>query len=147
MNRNSAASIHSPRLSGLLQQVDVVQAAEQISQLATDIGCAFDCVRLVVGELSTVIETHESVYTRLSHLCPEVCRACSVSDLADCCTSSTCYIACRCSLMRSSQSPYSDCKPKFYRSGSDITVMQALAPVYTTSEAGAGFANISSSGS
>lgn len=61
MNRSSAASIHSPRLSGLLQHVDVVQAAEQISQLATDIGCAFDCVRLVVGELSTVIETHESI--------------------------------------------------------------------------------------
>ena len=54
MNSSTAAGIHSPRLSGLLQHVDVVQAAEQISRLAIDLGCAFDCVRFVLGELSTV---------------------------------------------------------------------------------------------
>ena len=62
MNSSTAAGVHSPRLSGFLQHVDVVQAAEQISRLSTDLSCAFDCVRFVLGELSTVIKDEKVLY-------------------------------------------------------------------------------------
>lgn len=54
MNRSTSASMQSLGLSGLLQHVDVGPAAQQMSRLATDPARAFDCVRFVLGELSTV---------------------------------------------------------------------------------------------
>lgn len=51
---STAASNFSSKLSNLLQHLDAVQAAAQISRLATDVACAFGSVRFVLGELSTV---------------------------------------------------------------------------------------------
>lgn len=114
MSRSNAAIMYA-KLPNVLQHKDVVQAAEHLSNLATDIGYAFDCVRYVLGELSRV--TMPFLYQAvLSHLYPEFCRACSVSNLADCCTFLTCSIGCHWSLMPSSQRLCKDCKPKLYRS-------------------------------
>lgn len=80
MNGSTAASIHLPRLSGLLQHVDVVQAAEQISRLATDLGCAFDCVRLVLGELSTVIKDEQALHHAFTRVLSFVSLQCHRPD-------------------------------------------------------------------
>lgn len=63
MNSTTASNLSS-RLSNLLQHVDAVQAAAQISRLATDLACGFDCVRFVLSELSTV-KNNEPVCTML----------------------------------------------------------------------------------
>ncbi|KAL0039006.1 hypothetical protein WJX77_004915 [Trebouxia sp. C0004] len=53
MNSSSAAVATAPRFPDLQHHFDAGQAAEQVSQLATDIGCAVECVCFVLRELST----------------------------------------------------------------------------------------------
>lgn len=113
MNRNNATVTYS-ELPNLLQLPHPVQAAEHISHLATDTGCAFDCLRHVLGELSTVL-TPLICQAVLSHLYSDFCRACRVSNLANCCTFLTCYTACRWSPMLLSQRHCRDCKARLYR--------------------------------
>ena len=54
MNSGSAAVATAPRFPDLQHHFDAGQAAEQVSHLATDIGCAVECVSFVLRELSTV---------------------------------------------------------------------------------------------
>lgn len=54
MNSSATADSIASRLSTLLALPDAVQAAEQISRLATDPGCARDCVFLVLSEINKV---------------------------------------------------------------------------------------------
>ena len=54
MHSTAAAGNLAHQLPDLLQRLDAVHAAEQISRLASDAGCAFDCVQFVLRELSTV---------------------------------------------------------------------------------------------
>lgn len=44
----------APRFPDLQHHFDAGQTAEQVSRLATDIGCAVECVSFVLRELSTV---------------------------------------------------------------------------------------------
>ncbi|DBA95621.1 TPA: hypothetical protein ACH3X3_013468 [Trebouxia sp. C0006] len=53
MNSGSAAMTTAPRFPDLQHHFDAGQAAEQVSRLATDIGCAVECVSFVLRELST----------------------------------------------------------------------------------------------
>lgn len=84
MSSNTAASNLSSKLSDLLQHLDAVQAAAQISRFATDLACGFGCVRFVLGELSTVKNNVPVVPRR--HMFPEFRPVCSVSALIGCCT-------------------------------------------------------------
>lgn len=54
MDCGSAAVATAPCFPDLQHHFDAGQAAEQMSQLATDIGCAVECVCFVLRELSTV---------------------------------------------------------------------------------------------
>ena len=67
MNSGSAAMATAPRFPDLQHHFDAGQAAEQVSHLATDIGCAVECVTFVLRELSTVCaanKTSSMVFTR-----------------------------------------------------------------------------------
>ena len=76
-------------LPNLWQHFDAGQAAQQIAGLATDLGCAVDCVRFVLRELSKVNMTATNPFCSfiattvdsLSHLL----RYCSATDPASCC--------------------------------------------------------------
>ncbi|KAL3144680.1 hypothetical protein ABBQ38_001807 [Trebouxia sp. C0009 RCD-2024] len=59
MNRDNTTVTELPNL---LQLPHPMQAAEHISHLATDTGCAFDCVRHVLGELSTSQQPGKFLY-------------------------------------------------------------------------------------
>ena len=67
MNSGSAAVATAPRFPDLQHHFDAGQAAEQVSRLATDIGCAVECVSFVLRELSTVCAANNKsppVFTR-----------------------------------------------------------------------------------
>lgn len=67
MNSGIAAVAIAPRFPDLQHHFDAGQAAEQLSQLATDIGCAVECVCFVLRELSTVCAANNMspmVFTR-----------------------------------------------------------------------------------
>lgn len=50
----------------LFHRFDAGQAAAQIARMATDIGCAVECVGRVLRELTAVPALRDSLYVRLA---------------------------------------------------------------------------------